>query len=93
MRELAGTVHRQGVPAAHSGRGTPGNDRPLGGHLIGEVESPCDDFRVVTLQFSRKRLFEAFRVSGTGTLYSAATTDLNELLHVIRKACSDNCAS
>jgi hypothetical protein len=69
-----------------------GDEFLFGRRLIGEINSPCDDFRVVTLQFSGKRLFEAFRVQGPGTLYSAATTDLEELLSVIRMACSGNCA-
>jgi hypothetical protein len=61
--------------------------------LVAEVRSPCPDFRVVVLSRCGKQLYEAYRVSGTGTLYSVTTTDPAELDAVLRRACSRGCSS
>jgi len=55
-----------------------------------ELSSPCLEFQVVVLQVCGKRLYEAFRVAGKGTLYSVTTTDLDELYAALREACSEH---
>jgi hypothetical protein len=54
---------------------------------VAELPSPCAEFRVQFLQISGKQMYEAFRVSGQGPLYSVATGDLDELHAVLREAC------
>jgi hypothetical protein len=57
--------------------------------MIGELDSPCAEFRIVIIRISGRRMYEAFRVRGKGTLYSLATADLNELHAVLREACPE----
>lgn len=61
--------------------------------MIAEARSPCPDFRVVVLSRCGKQIYEAYRVSGTGALYSVTTTDPAELDAVLRRACSRGCGS
>lgn len=61
-------------------------------HMIAELSSPCPQFKVITFRVCGRQLFEAFRVAGGGTLYSVATTDLNELYAAVDDACSEDLA-
>ncbi|HEX6522687.1 MAG TPA: hypothetical protein VF070_22175 [Streptosporangiaceae bacterium] len=60
-----------------------------GRDTVVELNSPCREFQVIVVQVCGKRLYEAFRVAGEGTLYSVATTDLEELYTALREACSE----
>ncbi|HEX6524822.1 MAG TPA: hypothetical protein VF070_33185 [Streptosporangiaceae bacterium] len=60
-------------------------------YMVAELSSPCPQFRVITFKVCGKQLYEAFRVAGEGTLYSVATTDLDELYAVVHDACSRAC--
>lgn len=61
--------------------------------MITETGSPCAEFRVLMLRIGGKRLYEAYRVSGAGTLYSVTTADPDELHAVLCEACSEGCDS
>jgi hypothetical protein len=52
-----------------------------------ELRSACPEFQVLALRICGKRLYEAYRVSGNGTLYSVTTEDFDELGSVLRRAC------
>lgn len=56
-----------------------------------ELSSPCREFRVVALRISDRLLFEAYRVTGKGSVYSITTTDLDELRAVIYETCRGGC--
>ena len=58
---------------------------------ITEMYSPCADFRVIVVRICGKQLYEAYRVSGSGTLYSATTTDPGELHALLLEACLGDC--
>ncbi len=55
-------------------------------HMIAELSSPCPQFQVITLKVCGRQLYEAFRVPGEATLYSVATTDLDEHHAVVSDA-------
>jgi len=57
--------------------------------MIAELGSPCAAFRVVIIRICGRQMYEAFRVSGEGTLYSFATTDPAELHAVLRESCAE----
>jgi len=59
-------------------------------HMIAKLSSPCPDFKVIAFRVCGKKLYEAYRVAGKGTLYSVATTDLDELYAVVDDACSED---
>lgn len=61
--------------------------------MVVQARSPCPDFRVVVMQRCGKRLLEAYRVGGEGTLYSITTTDPGEPDTILRQACSAGCSS
>lgn len=61
-----------------------------GRDTVVELGSPCREFHLIVLQVCGKRRYEAFRVAGGGTLYSVATTDLEELYTALREACSEH---
>lgn len=60
-------------------------------HVIGEVRSPCEDFRIIVVRIGGRQLYEAYRIKGAGALYSLITRDASELDAVLREACAGGC--
>ena len=81
--ECADAFERAGLPGAGLAM------CPWDRDMIAELGSPCAEFRVVNIRICGRQMYEAFRVSGKGTLYSFATTDLDELRAVLREACPE----